>query len=451
MYIVGITTISGSVFMLVWLIMKFLLGRVGFAGVLYKMLQSLTLFFLLPVFYIVFYFANVRTDTWHGKLFLWTPNMVWGMQICFLAWIIGVLVCFGRYLWKVYMLHKRLEDTFPLAENVYRRYDELCIKLGIKVGKISLVGLDEETAPFSVGLIHPKIILPLEKYSQEQLDVILIHELTHFLHRDIVYKHLLQVVCSLNFFNPLVWILRKQSDIWCEHACDSQAWGTYGSAKEYARILSEICMKGYRREVLGAGIVADKGGIVERTMRMKRLSTRKTETKWMAALVAMAILVFGTVGTTTVLAAAANQYVEYYDENRVEIDETEEIQEYVEYTGSISDWEDKNVIEGEVMSTYAEGSVMRFSWTVPVNTIKKTPSLYCKAGQYIDAQAIFTPSDQQVRLGIIEPNGTTRFLQGESSFSHSFKLNKTGYYYVFVENINDNNSISAVGQYRWKD
>lgn len=444
--------------MLVWLFMKNFLGRVGFDSILYKMLKSLTLFFLLPIMFVVFYITNEKTGMWKGKLFLWTPSMFLAIQIIFWSWLALTLLCFGCYLLKIWALNKRLKNAVPLDKEIAERYDNVCRKVGIKVGKIALVGLDNEKTPFSVGVIHPKIVLPLLDYSEEELDVIFTHELTHFLHKDILYKHFLQIVWCLNFFNPLVWILRKQSDIWCEYACDDEAWRTYGSAKEYAITLGQICQKcaqteelaeGIASEGLQAGIVAEKGSIVDRAKRMKRLSSRKVEAKWMAALVAVAILVLGTAGSTTILAAAADQYVDLYEATHEEVEET--IVEYVEYTGDVSDWEGKNIIEGEVASVYAQGSLMRFSWNVPVNTLMKTPSLYCKAGQYIDAQAIFTPANQQVRLGIIEPDGRTRFLQGESSFSHSFELTKTGYYYVFVENINDNNAISATGQYRWRD
>ena len=64
---------------------------------------------------------------------------------------------------------------------------------------------------------------------------------------------------------------------------------------------------------------------------------------------------------------------------------------------------------------------------------------------------MFTPPTQDVRLGIIEPDGTSRILQNNSTMSHTFALTKTGYYYVYVENISSTVTMTADGSYRSVD
>ena len=91
---------------------------------------------------------------------------------------------------------------------------------------------------------------------------------------------------------------------------------------------------------------------------------------------------------------------------------------------------------------------MLFSWTVSPGVLKITPAYYCTSGQGMQVSCLFTPTTQSVRIGILEPDGTKRFLQTSSGAYHTFSLTKTGYYYVFVENISSYTTITAEGHYR---
>lgn len=75
-------------------------------------------------------------------------------------------------------------------------------------------------APLIVGLIKPVLYLPQEEIGQEELDYILLHELTHYKRHDILYKWFAMLVSSIHWFNPFVYIVSKQIDAECEVSCD---------------------------------------------------------------------------------------------------------------------------------------------------------------------------------------------------------------------------------------
>jgi beta-lactamase regulating signal transducer with metallopeptidase domain len=74
--------------------------------------------------------------------------------------------------------------------------------------------------PMLIGLFRPAIILPDREYTAEQLRSVLMHELTHLRRKDILIKWLSVLACSLHWFNPLAWLMRREIDRACEFACD---------------------------------------------------------------------------------------------------------------------------------------------------------------------------------------------------------------------------------------
>ena len=77
------------------------------------------------------------------------------------------------------------------------------------------------TAPVTIGLFRPCIVLPEREYDAAELDCILAHEYTHIRRRDIAYKWLALLVGAVHWFNPLVWLLRREIDRACELSCDA--------------------------------------------------------------------------------------------------------------------------------------------------------------------------------------------------------------------------------------
>jgi beta-lactamase regulating signal transducer with metallopeptidase domain len=86
--------------------------------------------------------------------------------------------------------------------------------------KIPVYFNTKATTPMLVGLFKPKIILPDREYSDEQLQAVLLHEMTHLRRKDILVKWLSMIACAVHWFNPIVWLVRREIDRACELSCD---------------------------------------------------------------------------------------------------------------------------------------------------------------------------------------------------------------------------------------
>ncbi len=74
--------------------------------------------------------------------------------------------------------------------------------------------------PMLIGLFRSVIVLPERAYDDETLRHILRHELCHYRRGDLYYKWFAMLALSLHWFNPLVYVIRRELNRACELACD---------------------------------------------------------------------------------------------------------------------------------------------------------------------------------------------------------------------------------------
>lgn len=80
----------------------------------------------------------------------------------------------------------------------------------------------EVTAPFTLGLLHPRIYLPADLQGEARRAVLL-HERTHIRRGDCLTKPLYYLVVCLHWWNPLAWLAFAQFEHAMETACDEAA------------------------------------------------------------------------------------------------------------------------------------------------------------------------------------------------------------------------------------
>lgn len=87
--------------------------------------------------------------------------------------------------------------------------------------RVRIVQIPDEAHSFTLGIFKPVVFLQ-KSYSPEELEYILRHEFIHISRGDLLVKMLMQLVCCLHWFNPLVYCLNRRLDRACEQACDER-------------------------------------------------------------------------------------------------------------------------------------------------------------------------------------------------------------------------------------
>ncbi len=85
---------------------------------------------------------------------------------------------------------------------------------------IDVIITSKTDIPFIVGLLKPTIYLPDIEISDIDLRYILKHEYSHYLHRDLWVKFIIEIICSIYWWNPLIYLLKNKLDIFLEIKSD---------------------------------------------------------------------------------------------------------------------------------------------------------------------------------------------------------------------------------------
>lgn len=133
-----------------------------------------------------------------------------------------------------------------LLKNINTLQERMLGKVKLAVYQSSVI-----TGPMLVGLVKPKLVLPLQKqqWEKKELEYIIAHELCHYRNRDLWLKLLMMLTWCLNWFNPLVFLMKKKCFFHIELACDGCVLEGMEpiARREYAGML--LSFAGKRQEV----------------------------------------------------------------------------------------------------------------------------------------------------------------------------------------------------------
>ena len=131
-------------------------------------------------------------------------------------------ILFLRFIFKVRKMERVLGDNSEEArdaEEILHIIDETC---PLPVRRTVLLN-----GPVIVGYLHPVIYLPEVSYTRKNLIDILRHEYTHWKRHHLALKFVLQCVTILFWWNPCIYLLRKDIVHLIELICDEIAMRTY--------------------------------------------------------------------------------------------------------------------------------------------------------------------------------------------------------------------------------
>ncbi|MGI9516257.1 MAG: M56 family metallopeptidase, partial [Pirellulaceae bacterium] len=104
---------------------------------------------------------------------------------------------------------------------------------------------DRLNVPVTIGMLKQRILLPADAYdwSHTQLRMILKHELAHIARRDLIWQTVNNLVRSLYWFQPLVWLGERSQRLERERACDDRVLVNGETADAYARLLLDMAAR----------------------------------------------------------------------------------------------------------------------------------------------------------------------------------------------------------------
>ena len=148
-------------------------------------------------------------------------NIVW---ILFGIWLAGFALVLH---WKCadHLVFRRqvLKDAKSVSElNVIQVWNAVLEEARFQKPKFKLMTSPNVSTPLTIGLFKrsTRVVLPERKYSKEDLELILRHELVHIGREDAWNKFFMVFCAAMCWFNPLMWVAMRKSADDMELSCD---------------------------------------------------------------------------------------------------------------------------------------------------------------------------------------------------------------------------------------
>ena len=158
---------------------------------------------------------TIEPNLWQSFL-----NLPW-FEILIAIWLLGFVFSIARYAYSYILFRKMLkrwgtpvEDEGTLAQ-LQKIQEEMRIK-----NKVRLLHYPMSQSPMLIGFSDILIVLPESDYTEEELQLVFRHELTHYKHYDVLINLLAILVKSLHWFNPIVRLACRETQEVGEMYCD---------------------------------------------------------------------------------------------------------------------------------------------------------------------------------------------------------------------------------------
>jgi beta-lactamase regulating signal transducer with metallopeptidase domain len=204
--------------------------------------------------------------------------------------LLAMLVAIGR----LFAMHRRaavlVEAPWLAALAQAQR------RMGFKHGTALLVS-DELHSPVSWGMMRPIILLnPAVIAATDEAEAIIAHELAHVARLDWAKLLLARVACAVFWFNPLVWLLARESHQLREEAADDAVLLSDVDGADYASLLVNAARHDNQALLLAAhGVAPAKDSLKRRITRVldASLTRRPADLAWAALCVVVLLGITG--------------------------------------------------------------------------------------------------------------------------------------------------------------
>lgn len=438
------TMITGTIAYLIFKIVRKVNKDTKVLKVHYIVLKVVVFAFFIPVSFLLELLDSYNNGGWHNTLFLATPALHIIAVCLLLVWLVGLMV----YLFKWFLnsnIHRKQIKTYQDSD----KYDEVLNSIKKRMGverQFQVQVGDYYESPFCTGILKPRICLPDYKYSEKDLELLFMHELTHYKHRDLCFLTLIKILELIHWFHP---VFRKnrlylQYRELMEDACDIDVCKQVSDYKCYVQVLLRMILKSSESKIMAPVFLSESYEDV-----IRRIDNMKTymEQRLLKRIVVTCLIAAVFCGSSLAVYAAENGVVEGYNKaydvtwqgmeeemNGITENTLVEVYEKVVEDDSIA-------VEYVLDNSTAYSSTSLISYALSANTEKrKASTIALQEGDKVLVSLTVDPADKNVKVGFYMSNGYVRYITGSGDIYHTFTIYDDDNYRFFVQN---NNSVAV--------
>ncbi len=359
---VALLAIAGCVTGIIFLIVQRFIYKYTTANFLVKINKVVILTFVIPFFWILGELDHsnqifleydlvvlVQKDSIKALLYE-IREAVNFANVISVIWLIGMIL---YLLFHAILYYRFTQDVWEkrseIKEGLWIYAFQKCAKeINLNSHKIELCSAQSISQPCTVGIWKRSILIPeslLNTLTESEIHIILGHELTHIRKNHVALKVLMFVLSSLNWFNPVLHMLKNSLDEWIEISCDEELTVTANgkNRESYANVLVKLSANAAEQHKFGKINAITYFGTKKRVNLLKKriFGIMKKEqnpdrtAKIITIAVTICVIVFGTIIAKEMdfaINAAFSNHVAVFDESEIIIEESKVVDEGYTYT-----------------------------------------------------------------------------------------------------------------------
>ena len=439
------TDISGTLFYIMGMIFRKIWFKKDVRLVRFATIVVLCAY-VLPVVYFILQIGRWIEKGMHSSinLFYNTPRTMEVFTILGWVWL-------GLFLTLLaYKLYCRRRWTMVCRGNIpeedeetKRRFKEICAELGIK-GKVTLCRNDSVNVPCITYYHGMVVILPLNKYTEEEMEIILYHELCHYLERDLPLRTLGIMVTLLHVFNPVVHIMSRQMTLLCEMSCDRlvcEKASNKFSDQHYFQVIFDMLKGEKTRERYQLFALVDDRTNYERRVACMSQFHMSGGIKKSAALVLAACFLLGSSFTSLAAGVKMTGAYEGYAEETSVKNSLENIdaenQKAIEEMAQLYNIDPDKIVMMDDVNMEGRGRIIDIEWDMDEDETFMSGGFTLSEGQEVEIMVVGDPTDVTFQTGLKNPENIMDYIEGEDVIMFTYTAPSDGRYYFFVVNLSE--------------
>lgn len=489
-----LTDITGTIFYTAELLLR---KKTKFDAGFQRFLTMISLCaYLVPLVYFVLYMnrrSSAAGEEDKINLFYNTPVTKTLNVVCGCIWIGLFLVLLLYRLVRCLRWRWICRGNIPEEDKmVFKVLQDVCAELGIR-NKISVCMNDSVNMPCITYSHGYTVVMPLWQYTEEEMKVILYHELCHFHNGDLFCKAIGMIVTLLHVFNPAAHFLFQQMIVDCEKYCDRVACkkGQHiFTDSGYFQVILNLSSEDGKRDRYQLFGLADGRSDCERRVEYMGEYQKRGGLKRNTAVALAACFILGS--STTSLAAGngvlavyeglaerssvRQTYTEEADNTAAVVSRqaggvTEAVsvdmtghEVSIPTAGSTENSADAaggaeeeitrvlskayNVDPEDVIMMEEDGIEMHskfitLSWKVPAGKIYVSSGFRQSVGDYVLLSVAGTPDDIEYEMGIKDPDEIMWYVLGSDTTAQKFDIVMDGRHYLYIMNTSEDTDLYA--------
>ncbi len=179
------------------------------------------------------------------------------------------------------------------------RWDNQVVQLAKHFNLVKTVSIflsNKVQVPLTLGFFKPMIVFPIALINQlsiQQTEAILLHELAHIKRADYLLNILLSIIQSFLFFNPMIWLMSREINLYREQCCDDLVLDKTRDTLAYAHALLQI--ETFRNTQLSLALAANgkKYTLLNRIKRITNMEINNSSPQNKLIVLLLAIATIG--------------------------------------------------------------------------------------------------------------------------------------------------------------